>query len=85
MKTYIKNLFTRLGGASCVAWVLPALIAGFGLIPAGRVTAQTFTTLHSFLGYPSDGAYPDAALILSGNTLLGMATGPVVADNRSHL
>ena len=26
MKTCIKNLFTRLGGASCAAWVLPALI-----------------------------------------------------------
>jgi len=34
MKTYIKNLF-----------FLPALIAGLGLIPAARVTAQTFTTL----------------------------------------
>ena len=34
MKTYIKNLF-----------FLPALIAGLGLIPADRVTAQTFTTL----------------------------------------
>jgi len=35
MKT--KNLF-----------VLPALIAVLNLLPAGRVTAQTFTTLHSF-------------------------------------
>src|ERR1039457_5061361 len=73
MKTYIKNLFTRLGGASCAAWVLPALIAGLGLIPAGRVTAQTFTTLHSF-NY-SDGNYPVAGLILSGNTLYGTAEG----------
>src|ERR1039457_7442621 len=71
MKTYIKNLFTRLGGASCAAWVLPALIAGLGLIPAGRVTAQTFTTLHSF-NY-NDGNYPVAGLILSGNTLYGTA------------
>src|ERR1035437_6777005 len=67
----IKNLFTRLGGASCAAWVLPALIAGLGLIPAGRVTAQTFTTLHSF-NY-SDGNFPVAGLILSGNTLYGTA------------
>src|ERR1035437_5325507 len=71
MKTYIKNLFTRLGGASCVAWVLPALIAGLGLIPAGRVTAQTFTNLHNFLGYPSDGVNPSAGLVLSGDTLYG--------------
>jgi uncharacterized repeat protein (TIGR03803 family) len=72
MKTCIKNLFTRLGGASCVAWVLPALIAGLGLIPAGRVTAQTFTTLYSFTG-DSDGGNPYAGLILSGSTLYGTA------------
>jgi uncharacterized repeat protein (TIGR03803 family) len=62
MKTFIINLF-----------LLPALIAGLGLIPAGRVTAQTFTTLHSFAGYPSDGSGPVAVLILSGNTLYGTA------------
>ena len=60
MKTSIKNLF-----------LLPALIAGLNLIPTGRVTAQTFTTLHSFAGYPSDGASPVCGLILSGNTLYG--------------
>src|ERR1035437_9364703 len=43
MKTYIKNLFTRLGVASMRSRVLPALIAGLGLIPAGRVTAQPFS------------------------------------------
>src|ERR1035437_6824550 len=41
MKTYLQNLFTRRGGASCVVWVLPALIAGLGLIPAGRVNAAS--------------------------------------------
>ena len=66
MKTYIKNLF-----------LLPALIAALGLILTGRVTAQTFTTLHSFTavdpntGTNSDGANPVAGLILSGNTLYG--------------
>jgi len=59
MKTRIKNLF-----------VLPALIAGLGLILTNRVTAQTFTTLHSFTNSP-DGANPYASLILSGNTLYG--------------
>src|ERR1039457_3596479 len=67
MKTFIINLF-----------LLPALIAGLGLIPAGRVTAQTFTNLHSFTllnnSTNSDGAYPYAGLILSGNTLYGTAT-----------
>src|SRR5450759_5046391 len=62
MKTYIINLF-----------LLPALVAGLGLIPAGRVTAQTFTNLPSFTG--SDGANPYAGLILSGNTLYGTAYG----------
>ncbi len=57
MKT--KNLF-----------VLPALLAVLNLLPAGRVTAQTFTTLHSFTG-GSDGASPQAGLVLSGSTLYG--------------
>lgn len=35
MKTHIKNPF-----------LLPALIAGLGLLPAGQATAQTFTILH---------------------------------------
>src|SRR5690349_1586221 len=76
MKMRIKKLF-----------VLPALIAVLNLTPAGRVTAQTFTTLHSFtegsrysngLGTiytNSDGATPFAGLIVSGNTLYGTASG----------
>jgi uncharacterized repeat protein (TIGR03803 family) len=53
-----------------------ALIASLGLMAAGRVTAQTFTTLHSFTALNtnsanSDGAYPVAGLLLSGNTLYG--------------
>src|ERR1035441_10447265 len=59
MKTRLKNLF-----------LLPALIAGLGLIPAGSVTAKTFTTLYTFFGV-SDGANPFAGLILSGKTLYG--------------
>jgi uncharacterized repeat protein (TIGR03803 family) len=60
MKTRFKNLF-----------LLPALIAGLSLVPAGRVTAQTFTTLHSFSSYPDDGDAPSGGVILSGNTLYG--------------
>jgi uncharacterized repeat protein (TIGR03803 family) len=68
MKTCIKKLF-----------LLPALLAGLGLILNGRVTAQTFTILHNFTatdpdtGTNSDGAHPLAGLILSGNTLYGTA------------
>src|SRR5208283_4630418 len=65
----LKNLF-----------LLPTLIAGLGLMLAGRVTAQTFTTLHSFTALDpytgttnSDGANPYAGLILSRNTLYGTA------------
>jgi uncharacterized repeat protein (TIGR03803 family) len=60
MKTQINNLF-----------LLPALIAGLGLILAGRVTAQNFTNLHDFTGF--DGAEPAAGLVLSGDTLYGTA------------
>jgi uncharacterized repeat protein (TIGR03803 family) len=47
------------------------LMAALGLLPVGRVNAQTFTVLHHFNG--SDGGYPQADLILSGNTLYGTA------------
>src|ERR1035441_1089833 len=71
MKPFTKNPF-----------LVSALVASLGLISAGRVTAQTFTTLHrctnvstnSFGGYTnSDGVGPSAGLILSGNTLYGTA------------
>jgi hypothetical protein len=49
-----------------------ALITGLSLLMSGRLTAQTFTPLHTFLG-GSDGAVPVAGLTLSGNTLYGTA------------
>jgi uncharacterized repeat protein (TIGR03803 family) len=67
MKTSLKNPF-----------LLPVLIAALGLIIlAGRVTAQTFTTLHSFTALDpitntnSDGANPFSGLALSGTSLYG--------------
>jgi hypothetical protein len=62
-------------------FLLPTLIAGFGLIPVGPATAQVFTTLHSFTptngvaGTNGDGANPYAGLILSGKTLYGATYG----------
>src|SRR5437016_4639603 len=60
--------------------VLPALIAGLGLMLTGPVTAQTFTTLHSFTALTgpdyntnSDGARLRGGLVSSGNTLYGTA------------
>jgi hypothetical protein len=61
MTTHIKNLFP-----------LSVLLAGFVLILAAPVTAQTFTNLFSFTD-GSDGAFPYAGLMLSGNTLYGTA------------
>ena len=70
MKTRINNLFTRLGVVPLRAgrnWVVTALIAGLGLIPAGGLKAQTFMSINF------DGANPNGGLILSNNTLYGTA------------
>jgi uncharacterized repeat protein (TIGR03803 family) len=68
--------------------LLPLLIAGFGLITAGQIRAQTFTTLHNFsapqagnLYSNSDGDSPVAGLLLSGSTLYGTATEGGAYDN----
>src|SRR5205814_109594 len=60
-------------------FLLPALIAGLGLMLTGQVKAQTFTTLYSFTAssgcFPctnSDGANPKG-LFVSGDTLYGTA------------
>jgi uncharacterized repeat protein (TIGR03803 family) len=65
MKTSITKLF-----------LLPVLITGLGLILAGRVMGQSFTTLHGFEWFAaystnSEGVFPSAGLILSSNTLFG--------------
>jgi uncharacterized repeat protein (TIGR03803 family) len=66
MRNCSKNRFLRL-----------ALITGFGLAAAARVAAQTFTNLYTFTATDpntaanTDGANPQASLILSGNTLYG--------------
>ena len=60
------------------SFFLSVLLAGISLLPAGRVTAQTFTTLHSF---NDAGGTPRAALILSGSTLYGTAQYGGASDN----
>src|ERR1017187_8575172 len=69
MKTHIKYTF-----------LMPVLLAALVLIPANRVTAQTFKTLYNFTGH-RDGKNPLAGLIVSGNNLYGTAAG---GDNSSH-
>jgi len=62
-------------------FLLPLLIAVFGLMPTGPATAQTLTVLHSFTatngvaGTNGDGATPYAGLILSGHVLYGATYG----------
>ncbi|MDB6025249.1 MAG: hypothetical protein JWM68_1472 [Verrucomicrobiales bacterium] len=52
--------------------ILTFLVASlFQLVVLDHAVAQTFTTLHNFAGYPSEGAYLNGGLILSGNTLYG--------------
>src|SRR5438046_10404153 len=65
MKTGIKYPF-----------IVSVLITVLGLILAGRVTAQTFTVLHSSTEF-GDAGKPYGGLILSGNTLYGAAFGGI--------
>src|ERR1044071_3760537 len=70
-------------------FLMPALLAVLNLIPAGRVRAQTFTTLYSFTATykpnftNGDGAFPYAGLIAnsSGNTLYGAAAHAGISGN----
>ena len=73
MKTCLKN-----------PYLLPVLAASLGSGLADQLAAQSFTILHSFTAtagpFPGpytngDGANPGAALILSGSTLYGTASG----------
>src|SRR6266478_5688774 len=85
MKESVENLNfppAKSNSGNFRSWVVPALIAVLNLITVCRMTAQTFTTLHSFTATStnssghytnSDGSSPCAGLILSGNTLYGTA------------
>jgi len=72
-------LFTTFVKMTDNNFLVPALIATLGLMPARRVTAQAFTVLHTFTSASgsnatnSDGANPSAGLMLSGETLYGTA------------
>src|SRR5208282_5026446 len=72
MKATLKQLSGRIKNS-----LILLLIAVLGLMLAGRATAQTFTTLYNFTALVdynnSDGAVPEAGVILSGNTLYGTA------------
>jgi uncharacterized repeat protein (TIGR03803 family) len=67
MNSSVKNLF-----------MASVLIGGIGLPLPRLEAADTLTTLHAFTavtdGVNSDGDYPEAGLILSGNVLYGTAS-----------
>jgi uncharacterized repeat protein (TIGR03803 family) len=48
---------------------------GWGTVFAVKTNGTSFTILHSFAGWPNDGAFPQASLLLSGNTLYGTTSG----------
>ena len=62
-------------------FLLPVLMAGLGLIPTGRVTAQSFTVLHSFTAGSGEVFNPIDSLTLSGNTLYGTTAVGGSSDN----
>ncbi len=70
-------------------FLLPVLMAGFSLIPAGPVTAQIDTNLYDFTepyapSYTnSDGSQPYGGVILSGGTLYGTASFGALNRNGS--
>ena len=53
---------------------------GYGTVFKVSTTGSNFTRLYSFTG-STDGAYPGASLIVSGETLYGVASGGGVAGN----
>jgi uncharacterized repeat protein (TIGR03803 family) len=47
--------------------------AGLGTVFRVNTNGGSYTNLHSFAGYPSEGANPPGSLTLNGSTLYGMA------------
>jgi uncharacterized repeat protein (TIGR03803 family) len=73
MKALIANPHNLRPAINRAAWIVAALTACLGLMPGSFATAQTFTVLHDFAGFPGDGEGPQAGLVVSGNTLYGAA------------
>src|SRR5260221_13184403 len=85
MKNYLRDKLSRLGGTPRSAWaclavvphragrrpILLALIAVLNVLPAGRVTAQTFTTLHTFTG-PPDAQFPSSLIKATNGFFYGI-------------
>jgi uncharacterized repeat protein (TIGR03803 family) len=55
--------------------------SGYGTVFRLNTDGTGFATLHNFAGYPSDGAGPQAGLVLSGNMLYGTASAGGNSDN----
>jgi uncharacterized repeat protein (TIGR03803 family) len=71
----VKTVLASRGKRNCWRAVSPlAFFIPIGLAVAPGLKAQTLTVLHNF-GAGDDGVDPQGALILSGNTLYGTASG----------
>ena len=66
---------------TCITYpcLLPVLTVSVGLIVIGRAAGQTFTNLHNFTD--SDGSHVQAGLIISGNSLYGVADSGGASGN----
>jgi uncharacterized repeat protein (TIGR03803 family) len=53
---------------------------GNGTVFKFNTDGTVFTNLHSFIGYPSEGATPNCGLVLSGNMLYGTTTSGGSSD-----
>ena len=85
--TGFTNLYSFTGGSDGARPVAGLLLSGntlygtaheagsggYGTVFSVNTDGTGFATLHSFVGYPFDGANPSAGLILSGSTLYGTA------------
>jgi uncharacterized repeat protein (TIGR03803 family) len=68
----IKGMRAKLKDHTPTRLVLLLLVAAFGSMLAAPLTAETFTTLHTFSG-GSDGGYPFASLVSESGRLYGTA------------
>ncbi len=66
-----SGLITNSSGTTLYGTAQTGGSSGNGTVFAVNTDGTGFTILHTFAGYPGDGANPHAGLVLSGNTLYG--------------
>jgi hypothetical protein len=58
-----------------IHFLMSVITAGFGLIPTGQLSAQTFSVLHNFSAENKGATRPSAGLISIGTNLYGVTEG----------